>query len=57
MRAAAVSRGTLPLAALVILGASLDMRIEMRRDGGSWAVARTWTREHRARELTDGRCQ
>jgi hypothetical protein len=34
-----------------------DMRIEMRRDGGSWAVARTWSREHCAHEVVDGRCE
>ncbi len=36
---------------------ALDMRIEMSRDGGSWVVARTWSREHCARELVNGRCQ
>ena len=36
---------------------ALDMRVEMTREGGSWAVARTWTREHCARELVRGRCE
>ena len=34
-----------------------DLRFEMRRDGGSWSVERSESRDHCSRPLTEGECR
>ena len=34
-----------------------DLRFEMRRDGGTWSVERSESRDHCSRPLTEGECR